>query len=166
MWRHWKCNSRSCSSSVLSKHFILRFMTAHGNRLLLFVMQRQPSLKRKKKTRTLTRKARLLSGGPFGRLQPDRDRLIPPKTPFLHIIGYLECCSWLGTTSNKKEGDDTGEHKKKTRKRLRAMQYRFNMTYAENKHERCNKKLKPGYQPKGYPLDPVSPPKLLFSSTH
>lgn len=60
---------------------------------------------------------------------PTWQRQINPfKTPFLHIIGYLERCSRLRTTSNKREGDDTEEEKENRRGRLQAMQYNFNMT--------------------------------------
>lgn len=162
VWRQQHWNSSSYSPSLLRKHFNLRLVTAHDNCLLLFATQQQPSLAvpPRSHTQALSFIRRPLS---FVSEMTQR-RLIPP-----HSLRTFS--SQYRPRRMLPETGDMGARKKK-RRRKKVVQEEY-CEWCSVVSTWAKLKTNMRYVTKGsgwvaaqrYPLDPVSPPKLLFSST-
>lgn len=137
-------------------------MTAHGNHLLLFVMRSQPSLKKPlySHTRGLSfiRRPLLLS--------PTWQREIN-SSPLTHL--YLTLLATLIVARGweplqAKDREMTRERKKYKRNYCEWCSIVSTWPKLKTNMRYVTKSSGLGSSP-GYPLDPVSPPKLLFSST-
>lgn len=151
VWRQQHWNSRSYSPSLFRKHFNMRLMTAHDNRLLLFATQRQPSL----------------AVPPRSHTQALSFIKRPPSLPALLTRLYLTIPATSNVAWDWRHGS---EKKKKRRKKVVQEEYcewcSVVSTWAKLKtNMRYVTKGSGWVAAQGYPLDPVSPPKLLFSST-
>lgn len=164
VWRQQHWNSSSYSPSLLRKQFNLRLVTAHDNCLLLFATQQKPSLAVPPRSHT---QALSFIRRPLSFVSEMTQRRLIPPTP--HSL-----CTFTSQYRPPQMLPETGDMgaRKKKRRRKKVVQEEYCewcsvvSTWAKLKtNMRYVTKGSGWVAAQGYPLDPVSPPKLLFSST-